>query len=97
MQKNCGHYYYSATYKFNSDLQFINKQEYKAKKWKYNCLIPFEKLKLAIKNRNQYIYSLAEYFNVTTQFMRNAINFYIDKYGDFTKEALCNECLKFYD
>lgn len=51
LAEELGHYYYSATYKFNSDLQFINKQEYKAKKWKYTSLIPFEKLKLAIKNR----------------------------------------------
>ncbi len=52
LAEELGHYYYSATYKFNSDLQFINKQEYKANKWKFNCLIPFEKLKLAIKNRD---------------------------------------------
>lgn len=47
-----GHYYYDATYKFNSDIAFINKQEYKAKKYSYNILISFEKLKLAIKNRD---------------------------------------------
>ena len=53
LQKNYGHYYYDATYKFNSDKSFINKQEYRAKKYSYNMLIPFEKLKLAIKNRNR--------------------------------------------
>ena len=52
LAEELGHYYYSATYKFNSDLQFISKQEYKAKKYSYNMLISFEKLKLAIKNRN---------------------------------------------
>ena len=34
------------------------------------------------------IYSLSEYFEVTIEYMQNAIEFYINKYGDFTKEAL---------
>lgn len=52
LAEELGHYYYSATYKFNSSLQFVSKQEYKAKKYSYNMLIPFEKLKSAIKSRN---------------------------------------------
>ncbi len=52
LAEELGHYYYDATYKFNSDIVFISKQEYKAKKYSYNMLISFEKLKLAIKNRN---------------------------------------------
>lgn len=47
-----GHYYMNATYKFDSDLQLISKQEYRAKKWSYNVLIPFEKLRGAILNRS---------------------------------------------
>lgn len=52
LQKNYGHYYYDATYEFNSNLQLISKQEYKAKKYSYTMLISFEKLKSAIKKRN---------------------------------------------
>lgn len=52
LAEELGHYYYNATYKFDSDLILISKQEYKAKKYSYNMLISFEKLKLAIKNRN---------------------------------------------
>lgn len=58
IQKKCvlseelGHYYYDATYHYkNKDKQFINKQEYKAKKWSYYTLIPFENLRKAILNR----------------------------------------------
>lgn len=40
-----------ATYKFSSDKELIYKQEYRAKKWAYYALIPFEKLKLAIRKR----------------------------------------------
>jgi len=41
-----------ATYKLYSDFQLISKQEYRAKKWSYYALVPYQKLKLAIKNRN---------------------------------------------
>lgn len=54
LAEELGHYYYDATYTFNSSLQLIDKQEYKAKKWSYNVLIPFEKLRRAILNRNRY-------------------------------------------
>lgn len=81
LAEELGHYYYDATYKFNSDLQLISKQEYKAKKWAYTILIPIEKLKLALKNGIRDLYSLAEYFNVTAEYMYNAIDFYTNKYG----------------
>ena len=70
-----------ATYKFNSDITLINKQEYRAKKWSYYTLIPFENLRKAIKNGITTIYSLADYFEVTVEYMQNAINFYTEKYG----------------
>ena len=47
-----GHYYGDYTYKFDSSLQLISKQEYRAKKWAYYALIPYEKLKSAIKKRS---------------------------------------------
>lgn len=51
LAEELGHYYYDATYKFDSDLQFISKQEYRAKKWSYYALIPYENLKSAILKR----------------------------------------------
>ncbi len=47
-----GHYYGDYTYKFDSSPTLISKQEYKAKKYSYNILIPFENLRRAILNRN---------------------------------------------
>lgn len=53
LSEELGHYYMDATYSLDcTDATFINKQEYRAKKYSYYLLIPFEKLKLAIKNRN---------------------------------------------
>ena len=53
LAEELGHYYTDSTYKFTSSKEFIDKQEYKARKYSFNILIPFEKLKLAIKNRNR--------------------------------------------
>lgn len=52
LAEELGHYYYDATYKFDSDLNLISKQEYRAKKWSYYALVPFENLKSAILKRN---------------------------------------------
>ncbi len=53
LAEELGHYYMDATYKFNSDNTIIQKQEYRAKKWSYYVLIPFENLKLAILKRHR--------------------------------------------
>lgn len=82
LAEELGHYYYDATYSpYCEDLQVISKQERKAKKWAYNILIPFEDLRRAILNGKTSISSLAEYFNVTIQFMSRCITFYLEKYG----------------
>ena len=52
LAEELGHYYMDATYKFNSDLTLISKQEYRAKKWSYNVLISYENLRTAILKRN---------------------------------------------
>ena len=53
LAEELGHYYMDATYPAStSDKILIDKQEYRAKKWSYICLIPFESLKSAILNRN---------------------------------------------
>lgn len=46
-----GHYFYHAYYSLSSSQILINKQEYKAMKYSYTILIPFEKLKSAILKR----------------------------------------------
>lgn len=51
LAEELGHYYYDATYSLYADSNTISKQEYRAKKWSYNILIPYENLKLAILNR----------------------------------------------
>ena len=53
LSEELGHYYMDATYNYaNVDKILMAKQEYRAKKWSYYILIPFERLKLAISKRN---------------------------------------------
>lgn len=53
LSEELGHYYMDATYPVNTKNQIlIDKQEYRAKKWSYCALIPFENLKSAILKRN---------------------------------------------
>lgn len=53
LAEELGHYYMDATYPASTnDKTLIDKQEYRAKKWSYYILIPFENLKSAILKRN---------------------------------------------
>ena len=53
LAEELGHYYMDAVYPAScTDSTLINKQEYRAKKWAYNILIPYENLKSAILKRN---------------------------------------------
>lgn len=79
LAEELGHYYYDATYSLYSDSNSISKQEYKAKKYSYNILIPLEKLKEAILKGITEIYQLADYFEVTYKFMKNALDYYKSK------------------
>lgn len=53
LSEELGHYYMDATYNYaNVDKVSMEKQEYRAKKWSYYILIPFEKLKSAFLIRS---------------------------------------------
>lgn len=81
MQKNLGTIILGAVYPASTtDKVLINKQEYRAKKWSFITLVPLAKLKRMIK-KGLNIYELSDYFEVTEEYMQNAIEFYRGKYG----------------
>lgn len=84
LAEELGHYYMDATYSLSSSLETKSRQEYRAKKWAYTTLIPFADFKNALKKGITKIYELAEYFDVTVEFMQNCITFYTNKYGYIT-------------
>lgn len=86
-EKNCilaeelGHY--NLTVGDITDLKDIRnmKQEIKARRWGYEKLIGLSGLIQAYKDHIKGIYNLAEYFGVTEEFFKDAINYYKSKYG----------------
>lgn len=80
LAEELGHYYCNALYYLNSDKSFIDKCEYRARKWSYTVLVPFSKLKEKIIQGFN-LYDLADYFNVDYNYMNDCINFYTSKYG----------------
>lgn len=65
-----GHAETNALYHLSSNLQEINKCEYKAIKWAVKELIPFAEYFKALKSGIAEVWQLAEYFNVTEDFIR---------------------------
>ncbi|MBB6600954.1 ImmA/IrrE family metallo-endopeptidase [Bacillus pumilus] len=72
------------------------KQELRAREWGYNLLFPLDKLidaqRAGIRNR----FELAEYLNVTEQFLEDALKRYKEKYGLYKqvgKHTICFEPL----
>ena len=53
LAEELGHYFCSAVYSLYSDSTTISRKEYRARSWAYKILIPFEKLKSAVLNRNE--------------------------------------------
>lgn len=80
LAEELGHYYYDATYPIScTDLQLISKQEYRARKWAYNVLIPVEDLISAYKNGLDNIDVLSDFFEVPSRFMIECINYYKER------------------
>jgi len=80
----CGHYETGTTHEVCSPLDLIEKHEYKANKWEIKHLISEEELDEAIANGYTEIWSLAEYFDVTEDFMKKVVCWYT--YGNLDTE-----------
>jgi len=71
-----GHCKYGAFYDQRAALDIRQKHENKADKWAIKMLIPEEELQALIAEGRTEIWELAEYFNVTEDFMCKALCWY---------------------
>lgn len=71
-----GHCETMSFYNVYSPCDVRGKHERRADLWAIKKLIPHSQLQSALKRGYSDIYSLAEYFNVTTDFMQKAVEFY---------------------
>lgn len=60
------------------------KQEFRARMWAYNEMVGLMGIIDAYKNGCRNSYEVAEYLEVTEEFLNDALNAYRDKYGEYT-------------
>ena len=77
------------------DLKSIQnrKQEVRARKWSYEKLIPLKSIIKASFGCCANLYELAEYLDVTEQFLKEALTYYQSKYGLYAE--VDNYCIYF--
>lgn len=71
-----GHCQTFSFYNVYSPFDIREKHERRANCWAIKQLVPRTRLKQAVKLGYDNIYSLAEYFNVTADFMQKAVDYY---------------------
>ena len=74
-----GHCETMSFYNMYSPCDVRGKHEHRANSWAIKKLIPHTQYKQALKRGYTDIYSLADYFDVTTDFMQKAVDFYKTK------------------
>lgn len=86
LAEEIGHFY--TTIGNIIDLRDIRnrKQELKARIWSYNKLIGLVGIIGAFNNNCLNLYEMAEYLNVTEDFLQECIDCYRNKYGTYTKQ-----------
>ena len=71
-----GHCMTGAFYTCSSPLQVRGQMEWRAKFWQIKKLIPKDELQKAVKNGIIELWELAEYFEVTEDLMKTAVEYY---------------------
>lgn len=76
LAEELGHYYHDAYYTLNSDNIFIDKQEYRAKKWKCLTCIPKNSLQDCFSKGITNIYDIASELEVEPNMVQFAYDYY---------------------
>lgn len=71
-----GHCETGAFYNVYSSLDLREKQEKKADRWAVSCLVPAEEFMRVLSEGVVEVWELAEYFDVTEEFIRKAAEIY---------------------
>lgn len=100
LAEELGHYYTSSGDILDQSKPENRKQEHHARLWAYNKMITMDKLANARKSGCRNRYEIAEYLDVTEEFLQEAIDSYKEifgagyhQYGDY---LICFEPLNIY-
>lgn len=85
LAEEIGHYFTSVGNIINLNEINNRKQEKVARKWAYTNVIPLSEIVTAKNKDCQCNYEIADYLNVTEEFLNDAIEYYFQKYGKQTK------------
>jgi len=91
IEKSCilaeelGHYHTTSGDILDQSIIQNRKQEQTARIWAYRKLVPLKSFLQAHKQAIRNIHELAEFLNVTEDFLAEAIHYYIKKYGNYVK------------
>ena len=84
LAEELGHYYTSVGNILNLNNVNNRKQEYRARMWAYNNRIGLLGLIRAYSSGNKTTYDMAEYLEVSEEFLNECIQAYTHKYGECT-------------
>lgn len=85
LAEELGHYYTSAGSILDQSHTFNRQQEFRARMWAYNLQIGLNGLVNAFNAGCKNCYEIAEYLEVTEEFLYDAITSYRSKYGVYTQ------------
>lgn len=84
LAEELGHYYTSVGNIINQKIAVNRKQEYKARLWAYNRQVGLMGIVKTYEAGCQSLYEMAEYLDVTEEFLIDALQCYRGKYGERT-------------
>lgn len=85
LAEELGHYYTTVGNILDQSDITNRKQEQRARLWAYNKKIGLYGIVQAYKNRCQNLYEMAEYLDVTEEFLADALKQYRQKYGSMAE------------
>lgn len=82
LAEELGHYYCNALYNTSCSDVEISKKEFRASKWAFKTLVPYQKLLQLHEEGCKYTYEFAEELGVTEDLINKAYNYYLEgNYG----------------
>lgn len=82
LAEELGHYYCNALYNTSCSDVEIRKKEFRASKWAFKTLVPYQKLLQLHEEGCKYTYEFAEELGVTEDLINKAYNYYLEgNYG----------------
>ncbi len=93
LAEELGHYYYSAYYSISSSQAEINRQEYKALKWKSLVCVPLNSILNCFKNGICNLLDIAEELQVQPNMVEFAYNYYKNNGQLFTNEEMLEDII----